>query len=196
MTPEWILVILEVTQVLDELGVPYCICGSGASIIHGVVRATIDCDLVADLKLEHIDLLTAKLNHDFYIEPDNIRQAIAHNRSFNLIHQKTMFKVDIFIPQVRPFEKSQLARRESKIIAHDPDCTAWIASAEDTVLAKLDWYRLGNEVSERQWRDVLGVLKTKAGALNIGYMQEMAATMQISDLLERALKEATKPSDS
>lgn len=193
MTPEWIVVILEVTEVLDELGVPYCICGSGASIVHGVVRATIDCDLVADLKPEHIDVLTAKLNDDFYIEPDSIRQAIAQNRSFNLIHQKTMFKVDIFIPKPRPFDQSQLARRENKIIAHDPDCKAWIASAEDTVLAKLEWYRLGNEISERQWRDVLGVLKTKAGMLNLEYMQTMAASMQISDLLKRALEESTKP---
>ena len=192
MTPEWISVALEVIQVLETLRVPYCIGGSGASTIHGVMRATIDCDLVADLQPEQVEQFTKALKEDFYIEPESIRQAIANGRSFNVIHQRTIFKIDIFMPGSRKFEKSQLARRTERTIAHDPELKAWIASAEDTVLAKLYWFRLGNEVSERQWRDVLGVLKTQSGCLDLKYMHEMAITMNIVDLLDQALEESAK----
>lgn len=192
MTPEWISVALKVIETLETLGVPYCIGGSAASTIHGVMRATIDCDLVADLRPEHIEPFTEALSEDFYIEPDSILQAIVHGLSVNVIHQNTMFKIDIFMPGSRRFEKSQLARRTERIIAHDPELKAWIASAEDTILAKLQWYRFGNEVSERQWRDVLGVLKTQSGLLDLQYMHEMSVSMNIDDLLDRALEEAAK----
>ena len=71
----------------------------------------------------------------------------------------------------------------------ETEVSAKFASPEDTILAKLEWYRLGNEVSERQWRDVLGVLKTRAGTLELSYLQKWADELKVSDLLERALKE-------
>jgi hypothetical protein len=76
------------------------------------------------------------------------------------------------------------------VIATDPDRTAYVATAEDTILAKLEWYRLGGDVSERQWCDVLGVMKVQADRLDLAYLRQWAAQLNISDLLERAIKEA------
>ena len=61
---------------------------------------------------------------------------------------------------------------------------------EDIILSKLEWYRMGGGVSERQWRDVLGVLKVQGERLDHAYMQRMAAELGVADLLERALGEA------
>ncbi len=187
---DWIEVTLKVTESLEELGVPYVICGSFASIIHGIVRTTIDTDLVADLKLSHVKLLVAALESEFFVDEESIIDSINSRTSFNMIHQNTMFKIDVFIPKERPFEHAQLSHRLKIEIAQNPQRAAWIASAEDVVLAKLEWFRIGNEVSERQWRDVLGVLKTQSGKLDVTYMRNTASPLGVSDLLEIALKEA------
>ena len=78
----------------------------------------------------------------------------------------------------------------AQVIATDPDRTAYVATAEDTILAKLESYRMGGDVSERQWRDVLGVMKVQADRLDLAYLRQWAAQLNISDLLERAIKEA------
>jgi hypothetical protein len=90
-----------------------------------------------------------------------IQDAVRRQSSFNAVHLANMFKVDIFVFKGRPFDKAQFARRVTHVVTIDPERTAYIASAEDTILTKLEWYRLGNEVSERQWYDVLGVLKVR-----------------------------------
>lgn len=185
-----IAVTLLVIDALDALGVPYLIGGSLASAVHGVLRATLDTDLVADLRLEHAEPLARALGGTFYVDAESIREAVLHQRSFNVIHLETMFKVDVFVVKKRPFHHSQMERRMAQVIATDPDRTAYVATAEDTILAKLEWYRLGGDVSEQQWRDVLGVMKVQADRLDLAYLRQWAAQLNISDLLERAIKEA------
>jgi hypothetical protein len=107
-----------------------------------------------------------------------------------LIHYETAFKVDIFIRKLRPFDQMQLERRRKSVIATDPEESVWVVSPEDIILAKLEWYRMGGEVSDRQWRDILGVLKTRAGELDLAYLRKWAIELKIVDLLDRALKEA------
>jgi hypothetical protein len=118
-----------------------------------------------------------------------IQQAIQRRGSFNLIHLNTMFKVDIFIPKGRPFDRQQFERRIAEKVGADRDRQIWVLSAEDVVLAKLEWFRLGGEVSERQWRDILGVMKTQQSALDIAYLKQWAQTLGVADLMERALEE-------
>ena len=120
-----------------------------------------------------------------------IAESIQRNFSFNIIHREAMFKVDVFIPRPRTFHQSQLARAQRQTFSADPEVSARFSSAEDTILSKLEWYRMGGEVSERQWRDVLGVLKTRAGALDLDYLQKWAKELKVSDLLEQALAEST-----
>jgi hypothetical protein len=100
------------------------------------------------------------------------------------------FKVDIFVRKPRPFDTKQLERRRASVIATDPEQTIYVTSSEDVILSKLEWYRMGGEVSDRQWRDVLGVLKTRAGELELDYLRKWAKELNVGDLLERALKEA------
>lgn len=190
MPNEPIAVTLLVIDALDALGVPYLIGGSLASAVHGVLRATLDTDLVADLRLEHAEPLARALGGTFYVDAESIREAVLHQRSFNVIHLETMFKVDVFVLKKRPFHQSQMERRMAQVIATDPERTAYVATAEDTILAKLEWYRTDGDVSERQWRDVLGVMKVQADRLDLAYLRQWAAQLNISDLLERAIKEA------
>ena len=119
-----------------------------------------------------------------------ITDAIQHNSSFNIIHRATMFKVDIFIPRPRPFQQSQISRAQRHSFALENEISANFASAEDTILSKLEWYRMGGEASERQWRDILGILKTQAGELDMEYLKKWAMDLGVTDLLERAVKES------
>ncbi|HUX76945.1 MAG TPA: hypothetical protein VMY40_09940 [Anaerolineae bacterium] len=187
MLSEPIAVTLLVIEALDTLGVPYLIGGSLASAVHGVARATADTDLVADLRPEHARPLAQALNDAFYVDAESIQDAIRRRSSFNVIHLDTMFKVDVFVRKQRPFDQAQFERRVAQVVATDPERTAHVASPEDTVLAKLEWFRLGGEVSDRQWRDVLGVLKVQGERLDLVYLRRWAAALRIADLLEQAL---------
>jgi hypothetical protein len=190
MQNEPIEVTLRVTAVLEKLGVPYVIGGSLASTLHGMIRTTQDSDIITEMGQQHIEPFVALLQNEFFVDEEMIADAIQRNSSFNILHRETMFKVDIFIPSPRPFQQSQLARAQRQTFELDEAMSANFASAEDTILAKLEWYRLGSETSERQWRDILGVLKTRAGELDLEYLKKWAKDLNIADLLERALKES------
>ena len=178
-------VALLVVEVFEALTVPYFIGGSFASAWHGIARATLDSDIVADLHPEHVEAFVQALEDVFYLDKTAVREAVERSGSFNLIHLDTMFKVDVFVAKQRPFDRAQLQNATEQIVAEDPIRTAYIASAEDTILAKLEWYRLGGEVSERQWRDVLGVASLQYESLDWRYMTDHAVTLHVSDLLER-----------
>ncbi len=190
MQSESTRITLLVTQTLERLGILYAVGGSLASSLHGVMRSTLDVDIVTDMRLEHIPLLVAALSKEFYADDEMMRGAIEHHSSFNLIHYETAFKVDIFIRKPRAFDQMQLERRRATVIATDPEESIYVASPEDTILAKLEWYRLGGEVSDRHWRDILGVLKTRAGELDLAYLNKWAGELEVPDLLARALQEA------
>ena len=190
MQNEPVEVTLKVTSVLEDLSVPYLIGGSLASTLYGMVRTTQDSDIIAEMRLEHLQPFVSALQEEFYMDDEMISESIQRNSSFNIIHRETMFKVDVFIPRPRPFLQSQLSRAQRQIFLFEKEMSAKFASPEDTILSKLEWYRLGGEVSDSQWRDILGVLKTRAGELDLDYMQKWAIGLKVTDLLDRALKEA------
>jgi hypothetical protein len=188
MQNEPVEVTLIVTDVFEKLGVPYLIGGSLASALYGMARSTQDADIVAEMRLEHLQPFVSALQNEFFMDGEMIAEAIRRNSSFNIIHRETIFKVDVFIPRPRPFLQSQLARAQRQTFTFETEVSAKFASPEDTILAKLEWYRLGGEISERQWRDILGVLKTRAGVLDLSYLRKWAGELKLSDLLERALQ--------
>ncbi len=194
MQNEPLEVTLKVTNVFEKLGVPHLIGGSLASTLHGMPRTTQDSDIVAEMRIEHLQPFVTALQDEFYLDDEMIAGAIQRNSSFNIIHRETMFKVDVFIPRPRPFLQSQLTRARQQTFSLETEVSARFASPEDVILSKLEWYRMGGEVSERQWRDVIGVLKTRAGELDLEYLRKWAVELQVSDLLERALGESIPPS--
>jgi len=183
-------VLLLVIEQLEKLGVPYLLGGSMASSVHGMLRATLDADLVVDMRPEQVDSFVQALAGAFYVDDAMIHDAITRRTSFNVIHLQSMFKVDLFILKRRRYDVAQFERRAAQTIDLDPQRTIFVATPEDVILAKLEWYRLGNEVSERQWSDVLGVLKVQADALDLAYLRYWAAQLDVADLLERALETA------
>ena len=187
---EAVRITLLVTRVLDELDIPYVIGGSMASILHGMLRTTMDVDIVADIQPSQVDPFVAAFQDAFYADDLMIRRAVQRRSSFNLIHFETMFKVDIFLTKTRAFDQQQLTRRIAVSLGDDDESdVAWVLSAEDIVLAKLDWFRMGGESSERQWRDILGVLKTQQKQLDISYLWQWAEELDLVVLMERALHE-------
>ncbi len=102
-----------------------------------------------------------------------------------------MYKIDVFPAKRRPSDREAMARARPEVLDEDAaGRRIFVASAEDTILAKLEWFRSGGEVSERQWSDVAGVLRTTAGRLDGAYLRKWAAAIGVLDLLERAEAEA------
>ena len=183
--------LVPVVEVLEKLRVAHYVGGSLASSTHGVARSSIDADVVADLSAEHVGPLVSALQSAYYLSEDHIRTAVEARRSFNLIHLETMFKVDVFVAKGRPFDREALARARPAALEDAPGARRFlVASREDTVLAKLEWFRAGGEASERQWADVLGVLKTGWDRLDRAYLVRWAASIGVADLLDRAFREA------
>ena len=179
-----------VVELLEELGVVHFVGGSVASMTHGERRETSDVDIVADLRPEHVDALEAKLSATYYVDALAIRKAIQRRESFNIFHLETFFKVDIFPLKQRPYDFEAARRRTKEPLDTDPPVEAYLAQPEDILLAKLEWYRMGGGMSDRQWRDITGVLKLQCFNLDFDYLQHWAREIGVADLLERALQDA------
>lgn len=188
MTPDQVLQLVIAN--LNALGIAYMVGGSFASSAHGVPRSTLDADLVVDLKLHQVPDLVKLFARDFYVDEGQAKSALLAGRSFNLIHLESSFKIDLFPLRRTDFSQEQFSRRALERLPGESATQAYVASAEDTILSKLDWYRQGGGTSEQQWRDVIGVLKVQTAQLDLGYLAKWAVEIGVFDLLERALAEA------
>lgn len=177
----------KVVAALNQLGISYALGGSMASSAHGVARTTHDFDLSVALPPGKIAAFVALLGDEFYADEESIREAVARGSSVNLIHQVTLDKVDLFTANT---ERERAEHARAVDLELSPSLTVRVASPEDTVLRKLDWYRQGGGVSDRQWYDILGVLKVQGDEFDKGYAAEKATELGLLDLLERAFGDA------
>jgi hypothetical protein len=187
MTLDPVGVAVEIGRIFDDLAINYLVGGSVASSVHGIYRLTNDVDIVAEIGNEHVGPLGAKLTNAFDIDEDMIREAISRRASFNVIHRESGFKADIFVPRYDIWTRRTLRRGVRIPVA---DGSLAFCSAEDIILQKLIWFRLGGEVSIQQWKDVLGVLRVQAGNLDEAYLDEWAPLLEVGKLLSKARAEA------
>lgn len=187
---EMMRVLLPVVEQFNKLGVRYHVGGSVASSLHGVPRATLDVDLVAALEREHIAQLVEALEQDYYIDADMIQDALMREMSFNLLHLNTMLKIDVFPLKSRAFAKLVMERAQPTNVGESESSSVQMTTAEDIILLKMEWYNLGNRVSQKQWLDILGVFKVQGDALDFKYMQDWASKLGLQDLLDKAFVDA------
>lgn len=183
-----------VIEAFESLSVSYYLGGSVASSFYGVPRTTLDVDLVADLEAGHALPLIARLGDQYYASQEAIFDAIARKSCFNVIHLPSMFKVDVFVAKPGLYDRQALARRRSGAVSLGGVAEDFmIASPEDIILSKLQRFRLGRQVSERQWQDVLGVLRVQGPRLDEAYLEHWACELGIGDLLARARQAVPSP---
>lgn len=179
----------DVARRLDRLGIPYVIGGSLAAALVGEPRSTADVDIAVELPTAMVEPLVDAVSADFYVPTRAVAAAVAAKSSFNLIDRRSALKVDVFVLGDDLLDRRQLERRRAVQLPVDPPQEVWVTSSEDVILRKLRWYEDGGRVSDRQWRDILGVLRTQAGRLDEAYLDTTANAAGLTDLLERARRD-------
>jgi hypothetical protein len=185
----------ELLAALDRTETPFVVVGSVASGAHGLARLTNDIDILVDLPAGRIAELCEALGSAFYADADQISRAVAAGRSFNLIHLSSAYKFDLFPVGNDAFGHSELTRRKftAGSVTGLEGIEFPLASPEDIILSKLVWYRKGGEVSDRQWSDILGIIKVQADRLDPAYLEKWAGVLGVLDLLSRVLPQDNRP---
>jgi hypothetical protein len=183
-----IQVALQVADALEACGLRYLVGGSVASSLGGEPRTTLDVDMVVAMAEQDVDRFLAELGSEFYADDAAIRRAIRQHSSVNLIHQPSAIKVDLFIAGGSPLDEQQIGRRRRVQVSEHPNRYLYVHTPEDILLQKLRWFRLGQETSDRQWRDVLGILLVQGEALDHDYVRRSAEALGVADVLDRALQ--------
>ena len=149
-----------------------------------------DIDIAIDILPEQAEGMVAAMRGEFHIEESAAMEAIQRKTQFNVIHLESMQKVDLFVLGEQLFERQEIERGQSVLLGGEPEIVVRVASTEDVVLHKLLWYREGGGVSDRQWRDVLGVLKVQRDRLDDEHLWKWADALGVADLLRQVMREA------
>jgi hypothetical protein len=135
------------------------------------------------------DILAVAMRVTHVLESIGVKYFIGGSIASTLHGLVRTTQIDLFAPLPGVFTQSQMSRARKEILSSDSMRVAYVASPEDTILAKLEWFRKGGELSERQWRDVVGILKVQGHALDFEYLARMARELQLEVLLERAVSD-------
>jgi Nucleotidyl transferase AbiEii toxin, Type IV TA system len=181
-------VALRVASVLDELKVEYTLGGSLASSLHGEPRSTNDIDFAVRLEPQHVSELIDRLGPEFVLDEEGLRDAVRLGRTYQIYFLPFVLKIDLFMRGTAPLDRSEFDRRIRVRVGEN--ASLYTATPEDSLLRKLIWFREGGDVSDRQWRDVLGILRVSGSRLDREYLERWAAQLGVRDLLRRALDQA------
>jgi hypothetical protein len=175
-------------KILDEIGIRYVIGGSVAASAYGEPRTTLDVDVMIEADESQIRALVGKVANDFYVDESAAVEATRTRSSFNIVHYASSMKIDLFLAEHDPFAAGQMERRRALTVA--PNVILYFYAPEDVVVRKLMCDRVGGELSERQWRDVIGVLKLSSSILDWNELRRSAKEAGVEDLLSRATEDA------
>ena len=181
-----------VVAAFRQLKIRHYVGGSVASSLHGAARSTMDVDLVCEFTVDQVKSFVASFDENFYVSESAIREAVRRKSCFNLIHLPTSFKVDVFVSRQRPFDLESMRRATPECLGRDRTVEVPIATAEDAIISKLEWYRKTNETSERQWDDVFRLITLLGSTADIDYLRSAADSVGVSDLLERLINHPTE----
>jgi hypothetical protein len=181
-------VALRFAAILEDLDIEYALGGSLASSLHGEPRSTNDIDFAVHLAPHHVAPLTARLGPDFVVDETEFGEAVRLRRPHPIFYLPFVLKIDVFVRGATSFDRSELSRRVRVAIGDRGQL--WVAAAEDNLLRKLVWFREGGSVSDRQWRDVLGILRVAGMRLDRPYLQQWAEHLAVDDLLSEAFEQA------
>jgi len=174
----------RLVAMLDAAGMPHMLAGSFASAFHGTPRATQDIDLVIDATPVALDVFVAHASDSgYYVDADRALEALRRRRQFNVIDARSGWKADLVVRKERLFSREEFARRVPATVL---GVALFVASAEDTILAKLEW--AARTDSERQLMDVAGILRVKQAALDREYIDRWARALGVVDLWQRVSK--------
>jgi hypothetical protein len=190
MLSDALRVVSEIASALDEVEAPYAIVGSVASSFYGFPRSTQDIDVLAKIDPKNVTRLIQSLEAHFIVDPAALRDAVRLGEAFNIFHRDTMYKVDLFPAKANAWQSLEIARAQERGI--DPRGQARkvrFASPEDVILAKLDWYRQGEGASDRQWKDVVEIIRVQRPRLEFDYLRDWALRLNVADLLDQAIDE-------
>ncbi len=182
-----IVALRPVAEAFRRLGVRFYVGGSVASTFHGAIRSTMDVDLVCDLAEADVAAFAESFGEEFYISLSAVQQAVQRKSCFNLIHLPTSYKIDVFVNRGRPFDLAAMDRANEQDIVEGAGLTVPIATVEDSIVAKLEWFRMTNETSERQWDDVSKMVALHEQSLDVEQMRSMAESIGVGDLLAKLL---------
>jgi len=179
---------VRIGRLLDELDLPWVLGGSLASSMVGEPRSTMDVDVAVVLDVDDVDRLVEAVEADYYMSAEMAREAVLAKSPFNLIHHETGWKVDLFPLSDDPLDRRQLDGRQRVPIAEGQ--FVWVGAAPDQVLRKLRWFRAGGEASERQWRDVVAILRIQGERIDRDQLIDDAGPLGLADLAARAIHDA------
>lgn len=177
-----------VARAFELHGIRYILGGSLASTAHGQPRMTQDVDFAADLDPARVAPLLASLGSDFAADREWLQAEVRRRGSFQLVHLPTMIRVDVFLPAWRGLDLWKWEHRQRLALGDGVEID--VTSPEGIILQKLLWHRAGGGQSERQWHDVLGVLKTQGTSLDRSALRTWADQLQLREVLDRAAREA------
>lgn len=173
----------SIATVLESLGIRYVIGGSVASSMYGEPRSTLDLDIMIEVDEAKVLALVDRLRADFYVDDEDALEAVRRHLSFNAIEFSSAVKVDFFVAEDEDFARCQLDRRRGIEVG---GTTLYFYAPEDILIRKLLWFRLGNEQSDRQWRDIVGLMTATGTRLDLEYVRRTADELGLGELLKRA----------
>jgi hypothetical protein len=185
---DMVVALTPVVAAFQRIGIPYYIGGSVASSYYGAVRSTMDVDVICEMREAHVVDFLQQFGNEFYISEIEVRQAVTRRSCFNLVHLPTSLKVDVFVSRQRPFDRECMLRAMPVSLGGGINSlNVPMAIVEDIIVAKLEWYRLTDETSERQWDDVNRLIRLLGDKVNFQQLQQSSASVGVVDLLLRLI---------